>query len=479
MFVPSMCEVFLKRLKGVFNCVCNLCGSSIMEHITTSLRATVSFLEKNKKLDKTVYESIETTQVEQLLSQLKGVSLSLEDAGKVTESIHLSGLSEYHKNALCQALSNSASSIPNKGQRVTQRLLVGFKNYLTKQDRAMLSDEGQHPYARASIVVKRMIGIGLYMPCEKSIGHIVQTCAECFSMAGSPQEKHALLDEIKRQLKVARDGLQPKLIDFPADPRSCPGLNKAFDGRELMGFELAAHKPGKWLRGSSKQLKGPSEPSMVASGGSNDVASNPFFSMLYNFMMHGQQQNSGANHNVNLRVYPKKVKALQDGAITEAAGKTEAPAQTEAAPDTEEPAPKAFEVPALPTLQDPDSQVDEHLERMNQAFQERPKAEPKAKAKAGAKGAAKSKAKAKAKAKSKAKAKASAKAASKKRPCMIPQGGATCYYRQGKIHRSDAGECWRVFRKSSDRCDLKVNWKGNPQMAWQRALAVIEEAEKM
>ena len=133
----------------------------------------------------------------------------------------------------------------------------------------------------------------------------------------------------------------------------------------------------------------------------------------------------------------------------------------------------------MPCEESGDSQVDERLERMNKAFSERPKGEPKAKAKAGAKGAAKSKAKAKAKAKSKAKAKASAKAASKKRPCMIPQGGPTCYYRQGKIHRSDAGECWRVFRKSSDRCDLKVNWKGNPSVAWQRALAVIEEAENM
>ena len=37
---------------------------------------------------------------------------------------------------------------------------------------------------------------------------------------------------------------------------------------------------------------------------------------------------------------------------------------------------------------------------------------------------------------------------------MIASGGPTCYYRQGKIHRSDAGQCWRVFRKASDRCDL-------------------------
>ena len=63
---------------------------SSMETITTSLKATLSFLEKNKKLDATVYESIESTQVQQLLLQVKGIALSLEEAEKVTETLHLS-----------------------------------------------------------------------------------------------------------------------------------------------------------------------------------------------------------------------------------------------------------------------------------------------------------------------------------------------------------------------------------------------------
>ena len=452
---------------------------SLMETITTSLKATLSFLETNKKLDATVYESIESTQVQQLLLQVKGIALSLEEAGKVTETIHLSSLSEYHKNALRQAISCSASSAPaGKGPRASQKLLSGFKNYLTKQDRALLSDEGQHPFARMTIIVKRMIAIGLYMPCEKTMGHITQTCAECFDMAGTPQEKHALLEELKRQLKTQREGLQPKIIEFPGDPRSCSGLGKAFEGQELMPVELAAHKPGKWLRASAKDLHPLRGQKHSPSGGSHDMAamaSNPLLGMLYNMLMQGQQQPS-SDTRLNLKVYPKKVKALQDGAAT-----ADEPPKTEEPVKPEEPVKQPFQVggAALPCEESGDSQVDEHLERMNKAFSERPKGEPKAKAKAGAKGAAKSKAKAKAKAKSKAKAKASAKAASKKRPCMIPQGGPTCYYRQGKIHRSDAGECWRVFRKSSDRCDLKVNWKGNPSVAWQRALAVIEEAENM
>ena len=43
------------------------------------------------------------------------------------------------------------------------------------------------------------------------------------------------------------------MLDFPNDPRSVPGLKMD----DLMPMEMAAHKPGKWLRSSSKDLKPP------------------------------------------------------------------------------------------------------------------------------------------------------------------------------------------------------------------------------
>ena len=65
-----------------------------------------------------------------------------------------------------------------------------------------------------------------------------------------------------------------------------------------------------------------------------------------------------------------------------------------------------------------------------------------------------------------------------KRPPPIPQGGPTCYYLQGKIHRSDSSQSWRTFKKASDRCDTKIAWKGNPKAAWERALDLIEASSK-
>ena len=96
----------------------------------------------------------------------------------------------------------------------------------------------------------------------------------------------------------------------------------------------------------------------------------------------------------------------------------------------------------------------------------KPKAAAKPKGKAGAKP----------KAKAGAKPKAKSGAVSNKRPTPIPAGGETCYYKQGKIHRSDRGEAWRVFRNAGDRCDLKVLWKGNEKLSWSKALDVIDAA---
>ena len=184
----------------------------IMEQVSAALTATVSFLVKNKNLDMAAYAAIESTQVQQLLGQLTEVSLTLDEATRLSESIHASGLNAKHKAALHVALSGSSGNTPPRG-RACQKLLSGFFNYLTKTDRALLSNERQHAFARASVVVDRMLSIGLYMPCEKTVGRITQTCAERFSMGGSPQEKHALLEELKRQLKGQREGLQPKVFD--------------------------------------------------------------------------------------------------------------------------------------------------------------------------------------------------------------------------------------------------------------------------
>ena len=204
----------------------------------------------------------------------------------------------------------------------------------------------------------------------------------------------------------------------------------------------------------------------------------------------------------NLVVFPnKKRKSLESTASPAASagqGAALALQDQEVRKEVQSPdVPAPFQVPAAQPLlaaapADAAQEVDDHALEMKKAFEKRaamkkPACAPKATPKATVKSAAKAKpkatpkatvnnaAKAKPKAGGKTVAKATLKGASK-RPSMIPKGGPTCYYLTGKIHRSDTSTCWRVFRHSSGRCDLKVNWKGSPSTAWDRACSVIEEA---
>ena len=81
-----------------------------------------------------------------------------------------------------------------------------------------------------------------------------------------------------------------------------------------------------------------------------------------------------------------------------------------------------------------------------------------------------------AKSAAKAKAKAKAKVLWTSRPPLPEPCSGTTYYLQGKIHRNTA--VFRVFRKATDRVDLKVKVDPEPSVGWSRCLDIIEEAAK-
>ena len=64
------------------------------------------------------------------------------------------------------------------------------------------------------------------------------------------------------------------------------------------------------------------------------------------------------------------------------------------------------------------------------------------------------------------------------KPAPPGPGQGTVFYRGGKVHRSDRSCCWRVFLRSSDRCDKKVPWHGSEKTSWSRALALIDESHQ-
>lgn len=178
--------------------------------------------------------------------------------------------------------------------------------------------------------------------------------------------------------------------------------------------------------------------------------------------------------------------------------KHDSPAQmdTKDAPETSKEQCKQSELFDLPVLESPGNNVktpEEHMANVSNAFKARenaketsPGAKVKPQGKAKAKAAAKGKAKAaptpkgKAKPSPKGKAQASNKKQTgaspvKKAHLKVPQpGSGTYFHKNGKVHRSDKGLCWRVFVHKSDRCDKKVPFHGDEAASFQKALRLIE-----
>lgn len=304
-------------------------------------------------------------------------------------------------------------------------------------------------------------------------------------------------------MKLARNDTDPTVVlSYPPDPRQLPKdvFEHAYGaGEDLVPAELASHKPGKWLRKSSKDLS----------------ALSPVLPMPPQWMqlMQGFHQMSAMAAQMNgdldnLVVFPNKKRprnnalgagqgtqlALQDAVRNQQADAPPLGDQCNAdgSPGHDAPhGPAPFQLPCdEPGTKEAlaDQEVDAHLQSMGSAFDARKATKQPVLKKPSASTSASAKGKAKAKAKPSTGSAAPDAGAPKgkgrgkgkgevhhKRPPMMQPGGATVYYLQGKIHRSEASQCFRVFRHYQDRCDHKVNFKGNPKAAWARALSKIED----
>ena len=479
-------------------------ATSTADAIGQALETTMTFLEKNQKLDAKVYQSMEDNQILALVKMLSAQSVEAEQGMKWSERCLSSNLSDQNKAQLSQAISMAMCKSKQTTKRAPQTLHAGFLNYLTMADRRQLSDESQHIFSRCSVAVRRCMAMGLVLPCERSAGHIVATLVDHFGMGqASAQSKHELLLDFKRQLKACRGSAPVELQQYPSDPRELQPsvINKIYikdEWEALPKAETACYRPGKWLRGSSRELGGNRAPADTGMAPGMQQAQQALMLLQNMMLMNGGSTGTGGQDLLNnLILFPNSKRRRTSG--QQAIGNETVAGQTAAATGGQ----GCREVPALQDIQEttapenvrkddgsanpfvpPDVPENDtpgdHAKKMLEAFEQRKAANTPVMKKPSAKAAAKPKAKAKSAAKAKAKGAPKAKSApipvkKGKKPPMMAKGDPTCFYRQGKIHRSDTSQCWRVFRNVSDRCDLKVKWHNDMQNAWNKALKIIDD----
>ena len=119
----------------------------------------------------------------------------------------------------------AASGVTERPSRRPLQTVQGFASFLTQKD--MLEDQGVHSSVKLQCVVSRCVGLGMHLPSEPTVKHIIATCIDLGLQAADSASKYRLLTEFKTQLK-SRVKHAPKLLShlhlvkYPADPLSLP-----------------------------------------------------------------------------------------------------------------------------------------------------------------------------------------------------------------------------------------------------------------
>ena len=516
-----------------------------MSFVVSDLKQLHAFVEgQSKILSVEALSKLLEGQAQQLslIWGRDGSQINMTTLGELSSLIAAGPWNNSQKEKLGNVLGNVAARLTKsenptgsafRGRRPSQHLKA-FSGFLTPSDLASLRSDA-HNNIKIGTLVKRCYSVGLHLPSEPTMQHIISTGLSLGMTGASGEQKHLLLKEFKAQLRnmVKHRSAPPVfLVEFPKDPKELPEdlFKMAYDEEKpvapdeqhvmvcsgLGALDVPCRRSNKLVRKSSGLDIGGSQE------GNN--AMNMLGAMMVNFFQQ-QAGSSGSDPFANLQVFQNKRRqkqleypstneekkvdtvpvapsvalALEDarrpdsndegGSDAKGTGKSE----VETAQSTATASVKKNKVDEVKDDKDIFDLGHDHqslatsskpedayrtLMSAHEKREEKKKLDPK-------KRPAASKAKAKVKknaplcktpSKSKPLAADNPKS-SEKLPPPPKSGEGTFHWKGGKIHRSDRGLCWRVFLKSSDRNDRKVLWHGDEKASFKRALAMIEQGK--
>ncbi|CAJ1456060.1 unnamed protein product [Effrenium voratum] len=468
--------------------------------LVKDMRHIHEFLDAQKKLvSAETMGKMQDGQAHSFARQLENSRLSLADAAALASTVAEGPWTALQAAMLGERISAAAASgVTERPSRRPLQTVQGFASFLTQKDIDMLEDQGVHSSVKLQCVVSRCVGLGMHLPSEPTVKHIIATCIDLGLQAADSASKYRLLTEFKTQLK-SRVKHAPKLpshlhlVKYPADPLSLPEALRSTaygHGEEPsnLGGDMGLSTGSVPCRKTSKLVRGDSDLSQQSAAPMMQMQQ-----LMAQMMHHVMMQQSGAPSGApgaslaNLHVFKlnRSNKALRSIAEepsaqsqasasaqpelqASASSQPELQASTRAQPwlqastsaqpelqasASAQPAALAnplfdLDVPAKPNNFRPEQQ----FQIMNEAFDRRSAANREnSGGPAGEDGSKKPAPKGKAKAKAKAKSKAAAKCtpmkvakpqlkpAAKSTPPKVPgppkAGEGTFFWKDGKIHR--------------------------------------------
>ena len=463
-----------------------------------SLEGLSSFLTHQKAImNSNDMNTLLNNQAKQVATKIKCTGkIGVADAQRMSEIIKAGPWNQNDQELMAAALASVVGTDEPTRSRRPNQVLKGFVNYLTTKELEHMKNPETHNAVKVQTLVGRCLAIGLHLPSETTISHVIAAGIAVGIHAQCPDDRFLLVKEFKSQLKSrVKHGAPPVAFiqSFPHLPKDLPELtyqNAYGEGEDApgsvdvntgLGMPVACRKSNKALT--------------PASGGSKSSSADPSQMMqCMQYMMACMGAgNAGSAGVPGLQVFGnrRKQKALENAETQNQAGcqpqlmlgdKDDSQSTTEtdkadAPPGVSKKPSVIFDLPQndeLPSAETPQAVFDTlheaHQKRVEENKQCKPKAKPKAKGKAKAKASMKKPA-----------ASCSKGAVKKDHQTKLPSppksGEGTLLYKGGKIHRSDRLRAWRVFIRSSDRCDKKIAWKGDEVASFKRALALIQEGK--
>ena len=325
--------------------------------------------------------------------------------------------------------------------------------------------------------------IGLDLPSETTVGHIVAITAAIAQPNLDSQSKHALVLDFKRKLKSKCKGIpgEVSLLEFPSEPRDLPAERYAvaYGSGEPTSF-WADHTLGDQcsvpLRRTSSKLR-MSEPSSSSRPSECAPDMTQFMGFMRGLMQFAQGSSPAACPPL-LQFRPPAPRP-QGQMLTDTMHTTPQiqflPSSPLAIADSSySPPPKEAASTAAPSSCSPSTQVTKEDDGISKTqhpqFQMRTPDDPEAyaatvlnamsrrdsvnkkPAACPASVAPTKKASPQKHKPVKKQLKASA-SSTGTRPAIPGKGSGTTWYLNGKIHRSESRQAWRVFVRKEDRCD--------------------------
>ena len=464
-----------------------------------SLEKLSSFLTQQKAImNSKDMDTLLSNQARQVVTKIKCIGkLDVSEAQRMSEIINAGPWNQGDQELLATALANAVGTDEPKRSRRPNQVLKGFINYITPKELERIKNAETHNAVKVQTLVGRCLAIGLHLPSETTVSHVIGTGIGAGIKAVGPDDRFQLVKEFKNQLRArVKHGAPPVefIQSFPHLPKDLPELTYqhaygegedapgSVDVNTGLGMPVACRKSNKALTPASAGSK-----SSVDSVDAKEMMQQCMLSMMA-FMNAG---NSGSAGLAGLQVFgnKRKQKALENvdsqqendcqpgvlSILDKDDSQTTADTEKENVPPGVSKKPSViFDLPQndeLPSAETPQAVFDTlheaHQKRVDENKQCKPKAKPKAKGKAKAKASMKKPA-----------ASCSKGAVKKDHQTKLPSppksGEGTLLYKGGKIHRSDRLSAWRVFIRSSDRCDKKIAWNGDERASFKRALALIE-----